>query len=160
MSTGTKVTRSGRVVKSVQRYEPEEVNLDDDYSDGSFGDSDFDGSMDGMSVGSHVENSQSEDSSYRGGQTEVEDDEEDDATCTSTDTDSVITEYVPEEEILEIPSGSEIDGSGSDDESSQSDSSSSESSSSSSESSSSESESSDDEQPVVRKAWKKPRRKE
>lgn len=161
-----RVTRSGRKVKSVVRYEPEEANLVDDFSDGSFGDSDFDGTMDGMSAGSHVENTESSDESYveGGAVTDGDGDNTDDIDDLDleTDDDSVITEHVPDEEIIDIPSAS--DSSSSDEESSSSsDSSDSDSSSdSSSDDSSSDDEESDsdDSLPSVKQAWKKRRRHE
>ncbi|CAM9708166.1 unnamed protein product [Ectocarpus sp. 6 AP-2014] len=107
-----RVTRSGRTVKCVHRYAPEEVNLVDDFSDGSFDDSEFDGTMDGMSEGSHVANSDTSDDSY----VDVSDGGDADNSAESeggsdleTDDDSVITEHVPEEEIIDIPSESEED---------------------------------------------------
>jgi len=170
------VTRSGRKVKSVVRYEPPEENLIDDFSDGSFGDSDFDGTLDGMSVGSHVENTDSSDESYvpGGGATDIdcESTEENDEGELETDDDSVITEHVPEEEIIDIPSSSEsseasVDSSSSNDGSSSSDSSDSDSSSESSGESSGEESSSDDDEsdsgdslPTVKEAWKKRRRQQ
>lgn len=108
-----RVTRSGRTVKCVARYVPEEVNLVDDYSDGSFDDSDFDGTMDGMSEGSHVANSETSDDSYVEENADREDtdisDESEGESDLETDEDSVITEHVPEEEIIDIPSESEED---------------------------------------------------
>lgn len=163
------VTRSGRKVKSVVRYEPPEENLIDDFSDGSFGDSEFDGTLDGLSVGSHVENTESSDESYVLGESATEnggestdDIEEGDL---ETDDDSVITEHVPAEKIIDIPSSSEAsaDSSSSDDgSSSSSDSSDSDSSSESSGESSSDDEESDsgDSLPSVKEAWKKRRRQQ
>lgn len=158
-----RVTRSGRKVKSVVRYEPEEANLVDDFSDGSFGDSEFDGTMDGMSAGSHVENTESSDESYveGGAITDNDGDNTDDIDelDLETDDDSVITEHVPDEEIIDIPSASEDStvSSCSDEESSSSDSS--DSGSSSDDSSSDDEESdSDNSLPSVKQAWKKRRR--
>lgn len=153
-----RVTRSGRKVKSVVRYEPEEVNLVDDFSDGSFGDSEFDGTLDGMSEGSHVENTDSSDESYteKDATSENEGDNTDDIDelDLETDDDSVITEHVPDEEIIDIPSSSEC--SSSEEDSSSSDSSGSDSSSD--ESSSDDEESSSDESlPSIKRAWKKRR---
>ena len=158
-----RVTRSGRKVKSVVRYEPEEANLVDDFSDGSFGDSEFDGTLDGMSEGSHVENTESSDESYveGGAVTDHDGDNTDDIDDSDleTDDDSVITEHVPDEEIIDIPSASE-DSASSDEDSSGSDSSDSSDSSSSSDDSSSDDEESDsdDSLPSVKQAWKKRRR--
>ena len=101
-----RVTRSGRRVKSVTRYEPEEVNLVDDFSDGSFDDSDFDGTSDGVSEGSHMENSSASDESYKD-QTEWEGEDSGDDSGLETDEDSVITEHVPEEDIIDIPTESD-----------------------------------------------------
>lgn len=160
-----RVTRSGRKVKSVIRYEPDEANLVDDFSDGSFGDSDFDGTLDGISDGSHLENSDSADESYteKDATSENEGDNTDDIDelDLETDDDSVITEHVPDEEIIDIPSASdssssEEDSSSSD--SSDSDSSSDESSSDGEESSSDgEESSSDGSLPSIKQAWKKRR---
>ncbi|CAN0297830.1 unnamed protein product [Ectocarpus sp. 6 AP-2014] len=140
-----RVTRSGRKVKCVARYVPEEVNLVDDFSDGSFDDSEFDGTMDGMSEGSHVANSDTSDDSYvedvsDGEETEFGE-ETDGGSDLETDEDSVITEHVPEEEIIEIPSESEEDSQSScqSDDSSEDDSSTSSSAS----------------LPIVRHVWKK-----
>ena len=154
-----RVTRSGRKVKSVVRYEPEEVNLVDDFSDGSFGDSDFDGTLDGMSEGSHLENSDSSDESYteKDATTDNDGDKTDDELDLETDDDSVITEHVPDEEIIDIPSAS--DSSSSEEDSSSSDSSDMDSSSDDSESSSDDEESSNDGSlPSIKPAWKKRRR--
>lgn len=163
-----RVTRSGRKVKSVVRYEPEEANLVDDFSDGSFGDSEFDGTMDGMSEGSHVENTESSDESYveGGAVTDHDGDNTDDINDSDleTDDDSVITEHVPDEEIIDIPSASEDStvSSSSDEDSSGSDSSDSSDSDSSSDDSSSDDSSSDsgDSLPSVKQAWKKRRREQ
>lgn len=177
-----KVTRSGRKVKNVVRYEPELVKLVDDFSDGSFGDSDFDGTMDGLSEGSHVENTDSGDESYTEKDCVPPNEESDDLAMDEMDDDtddSVITECVPEEEILEIASStaeessdsssSESDSGDSDDSddtgSSDSDSDSSDSESNSSDcltesSDEEEDESSEEEAPPPkrpRQAWKKPR---
>ena len=153
-----RVTRSGRRVKSVVRYEPEEVNLVDDFSDGSFGDSEFEGTDDGISLGSHVENSASEDESYTETGTHAEDDDSSDSADTeASDEDSVITEHIPEEEIIEIPSSSEGEADTSDSDSTDDTDDGSDECSSDSDSSDA-STSSDDEPPPPRHAWKKPRR--
>ena len=158
--TEERVTRSGRKVKSVVRYEPDEANLVDDFSDCSFGDSDFDGTLDGISDGSHLQNSDSSDESYteKGATTENERDDDIDEEDLETDDDSVITEHVPDEEIIDIPS--ESDSSSSESSSDSPDDSSSndeDSSSSSDDEDSSSSDGSDNSLPSIKHAWKKRR---
>eukprot|EP00752_Nemacystus_decipiens_P015859 g14167.t1 len=117
--------------------------------------------MDGLSEGSHVENAESTDESYTEKDATIENEGEEtddmDALGLATDDDSVITEHVPDEEILDIPSSSDIssDGSSSCDSSSGEESSSSSGSSDSDSSSSDEESSSDDSLPCIKQAWKK-----
>lgn len=106
-----RTTRSGRTVKSVVRYEPDEENLVDDFSDDGYDDSDFGGTMDGLSEGSHVLNTDEGDESYTGNSSESEASAGDDGGDDSDDdSDSVITEYIPNDEILSIADTDENDG--------------------------------------------------
>lgn len=165
-------TRSGRAVRNVVRYELEEVNLIDDFSDDGYENSDFEGTLDGLSEGSHLENSDSDDGSYTEKYTEAqsasESDEDDDDDMTCDDNDSVITEHIPSEEILEFEDSdsngeysehaddeTESDESESDSDS-ESDSGSDSGSDSTSDSSSGSESGSDSEVEIVpRKAWQK-----